>query len=194
VVNSRIKVKPGEPLNVVEAEKSRQSLARSRVDSVRLRYERWMRTRAMSSMSLKMQSRFLSVLAGYGSYELVARRTGVREPERVRLAHDLQVARIQSFKSTSGDLLYTIPEAFGDNVSVLDRARIAPEEVTFTREEYGGSVGFKKCWFPIKTDFSIRYDTNGSGAESGYERRTGRTSDATPPPWCELTTTRATIP
>ena len=161
VVNSRIKLKEGGPLNVVEAEKSRQRLARLGVfDSVRLRYE------PVDDATRNVIYEFeagkpisLSVLAGYGSYELL--RGGLEFEDRnvFGLAHDLQVRGVQSFKSSSGDLLYTIPEAFGDNVDLfLQGSGLLREEVTFTRKEYGGSVGLQKFLVPIKTDFTLRYD------------------------------------
>ena len=31
------------------------------------------------------------------------------------------------------------------------------EEVSFTREEYGGSMGIQKRLVPIQTDFTLRY-------------------------------------
>ncbi len=161
VVQSRIKLKPGEPLNLVEAEKSRQRLARLGVfDSVRLRYEPVDdATRNVVYEFAEGKPVSLSVLAGYGSYELL--RGGLEFEDRnvFGLAHDLQVRGVQSFKSSSGDLIYTIPEAFGENVDLfLQGSGLLREEVTFTRKEYGGSLGLQKFLVPLKTDFTLRYD------------------------------------
>lgn len=161
VLQSRIKIKAGEPLNRVEAEQSRQRLARLGVfDSVRLRYEAVDdRTRDVIYELEEGKPISLSVLAGYGSYELL--RGGLEFEHRnvFGLAHDLRLRAVQSFKSSSGDLLYTVPEVFGQNGNLfLQGSGLLREEVTFTREEYGGSIGLQKRLVPIQTDFTLRYD------------------------------------
>jgi outer membrane protein assembly factor BamA len=66
---------------------------------------------------------------------------------------------MQSFKSSKGDLLYTVPEVLGENVNLfLQGTGLQREEASFTRKEYGGSVGVQKRFNPIKTDFALRYD------------------------------------
>ena len=161
VVRSRIKLEEGEPLNLVQAEKSRQALARLGVfDSVRLRYEPVDEdTRNVIYELEEGKPISLSVLAGYGSYELLRGGLEFENRNMFGLAHDLQLRGVQSFKSSSGNLLYTVPEAFGENVNLfMQGSGLLREEVTFTREEYGGSVGVQKLLVPLKTDFTIRYD------------------------------------
>jgi len=56
-------------------------------------------------------------------------------------------------------LQYTVPKIFGGNQSAFFKASgLHREEVTFTREEYGASVGVLKRLDPIQTDFGAHYD------------------------------------
>jgi outer membrane translocation and assembly module TamA len=52
-----------------------------------------------------------------------------------------------------------VPEIFGADMNgFVSGSGLRREEVTFTREEAGGSVGLQKFLEPIKTDFSVHYD------------------------------------
>jgi len=160
VLNSRIKVETGETLNLVEAEKSRQSLSRLGVfESVRLRYEPADEsTRDVIYELEEGKPISLSVLAGWGSYEML--RGGLEFQNRNLFggAHDFRLRAVQSFKASKGDLFYTVPEVFGQNVNLFGQGSgLRREEVSFTREEYGGSIGIQKRIVPIKTDFTLRY-------------------------------------
>lgn len=161
VLSRRIKVERGEPLNRVAAEESRQRLARLGVfNSVRLRYEPVDESTRNVIYELEEGKPIsLSLLAGYGSYELLRGGVEFEDRDLFGLAHDLQVRAVQSFKSSSGNLLYTVPEALGDNVDLfLQGGGLLRDEVTFTREEYGGSIGIQKPLRSIRTDFTLRYD------------------------------------
>jgi len=178
IVKSRIKLEEDGPLNLVEAELSRQRLARLGVfDSVRLRYEPVDESTRNVIYELEEGKPIsLSVLAGYGSYELLRGGLEFEDRNMFSLAHDLQLRAVQSFKSTSGDLLYTIPEAFGENVNLfLQGSGLLREEVTFTREEYGGSVGLQKFLVPLKTDLTIRYDYEFLDSKYDYPNSTNLT-------------------
>jgi len=171
VVTSRIKLEEGEPLNLVQAEKSRQSLARLGVfDSVRLSLEPVDEdTRNVIYQLEEAKPISLSLLAGYGSYELLRGGLEFENRNMFGLAHNLQLRGVQSFKSSSGNLLYTVPEAFGENVSLfMQGSGLLREEATFTRKEYGGSVGIQKLLVPLKTDLTIRYDYEYLDAEQEY--------------------------
>jgi outer membrane translocation and assembly module TamA len=74
------------------------------------------------------------------------------------LAHDLRLSLVQSFKSSKGELYYTVPEVFGKDVNFfVQGSGLRREEVSFTREEFGSSIGIQKRLVPIKTDFTLRY-------------------------------------
>ncbi len=161
VLNSRIKLEAGEPLNRVEAEQSRQSLARLGVfNSVRLTYEAVDdSTRDVVYEVEEGKPISLSVLAGWGSYELLRGGLEFENRNLFGRAHDLRLRAVQSFKTSKGDLFYTVPEVFGENVSLFAQGSgLRREEVSFTREEFGSSVGIQKRLVPIKSDFTLRYN------------------------------------
>ena len=161
VLNSRVTLEEGGLLNRVEAERSRRRLARLGVfESVRLRYsevDEDERDAVFELQEAKPVS--VSLLAGVGSYELL--RGGLEYEHRnvLGLAHNMRLRAMQSFKASKGDFLYTVPEVIGENVNLfLQASALRREEVSFTRKEYGGSLGVQKRVVPIKTDVSLRYD------------------------------------
>lgn len=161
VLKSRVDLQRGELLDRVEAEKSRERLARLGVfESVQLKFEpAGPATRNVVYDLEETQPITLSVLGGFGSYELL--RGGLEFQDRNFLgrAHDLRMRGLQSFKSTSGDLLYTVPEVFGENVNLfLQGTGLRRDEESFTREEYGGSLGLQRKLVTLATDLTLRYD------------------------------------
>ncbi len=163
VLNSRIQLEAGEPLNRIKAEESRQSLARLGVfDSVRLRFEAVDdSTRDVVYEVEEGKPISLSMLAGWGSYELLRGGLEFENRNLFGRAHDLRLRAVQSFKASKGDLFYTVPEmeVFGQNVNLfLQGSGLRREEVSFTREEFGSSIGIQKRLVPIKTDFTFRYN------------------------------------
>jgi len=161
VLESRVKLQEGAPLDRLEAESARQRLARLGVfDRVNLAYnEVDDTTRNVVYELTEGKATSLSVLAGYGSYELL--RGGLEFEHRnvFGRAHDVRLRGLQSFKSTSGDFLYTVPEFFVENLDFFVRAAgLRREEVSFTREEYGGGAGIHKRLVPIQSDLSVKYN------------------------------------
>lgn len=161
VVKSRMTLHPGDWLNPLAAEESRQRLAGLGVfDSVQLNYEGTNATSRNVIYDFKESKPIsLSVLAGYGSYEML--RGGLEFEDRnvLGLAHDIRIRGVQSFKSTSGEGQYTVPEIFGENLNAFVKGSgMRRQEVSFRRKEYGGSVGIQKYLAPLKTDLSIHYD------------------------------------
>lgn len=161
VIKSRISLAPGDWLNPLAAEASRQRLARLGVfDSVQLRYTGTNSTTRNVVYDFKETKPVsLSVLAGYGSYDML--RGGLEFENRnvLGLAHDLRIRGVQSFKSSSGDGQYTVPEVLGADMNAFVKAfGLRREEISFLRNEYGGSVGIQKYLAPVKTDLSVHYD------------------------------------
>jgi outer membrane protein insertion porin family len=161
VLESRVKLAEGEPLNVVEAEASRQRLAQLGIfNSVSLQYEE------IDEQSRNVVYEFregkaitLSVLGGYGSYEKLRGGLEFQDRNVLGLAHDVRIRGVQSFKSSEGDLLYTVPAVFGSDANLfVQGSGLLREEVTFTRKEYGGAIGMQKRIVPIRTDLGVRYD------------------------------------
>jgi len=161
VLESRVKLEAGEPLNVVEAEASRQRLARLGVfNSVSLQYQNVDEEKRDVVYGFREgKTVSFSVLAGYGSYELLRGGLEFQDRNVFGLAHDVRLRGVQSFKSSEGDLLYTIPAVFGSDANLfIQGSGLLREEVTFTRKEYGGGIGLQKRIVPIRTDFAVRYD------------------------------------
>jgi outer membrane protein assembly factor BamA len=101
----------------------------------------------------------VSMLFGFGSYELLRLGFEVNQYNIFGRAHHARFRIAQSFKSSSADYLYTMPELIGEDVDVFFNAfGLRREEVSFTREEYGGSVGAKRFLKAISSDFGIRYN------------------------------------
>ena len=101
----------------------------------------------------------LSVLAGYGSYELLRGGLEVEDRNLFGLAHDLQLRAVQSFKSSSGDLLYTRTGSVrGECESISARLGFAARGGDLSRaRNTAGRSASKSCLVPLKTDFTLRY-------------------------------------
>ena len=66
---------------------------------------------------------------------------------------------MHSFKSSSGDYTYPIPEERGSDVdSFVTANALRREEISFTRVEYGGGTGVRRNFPQIATDASLRYN------------------------------------
>jgi outer membrane protein insertion porin family len=161
ILERRISVEPGDGLNPLEVERGRQKIAQLGIfDSVGVQYEDMEEgTRNVVYQVEESRTFELSLLAGYGSYEML--RGGVELEQRnvFGLAHDVRLRGIQSFKATSGDFRYTIPQMFGEDVDLFASASgLRREEVSFVREEYGGGVGVRRYVRPIHSDVTVRYD------------------------------------
>jgi outer membrane protein assembly complex protein YaeT len=100
----------------------------------------------------------LSVLAGYGSYELLRGGLEFEQVDLFGLAHRHRLLAVQSFKGTKLEYGYTIPQAFdaqGDlSATGYYRRR---EETTFVRRDYGGSLGYNRYLPTLLTDVGLRY-------------------------------------
>lgn len=161
VLEQHARLEEGQPLNRLEAEQARQRLARLGVfDWVSLRYDPPEEaTRDVVYELAESKAISLSVLGGYGSYELLRGGLGFEHRNVLGLAHSARLRGIQSFKATSGDFLYTVPELFVENLDFSVRGSgLRREEVSFTREEYGGSAGIHKRLAPIQSDLFVKYN------------------------------------
>lgn len=158
-MRSRIPFKPGQLLDRTAAEQGRFRLARLGVfDSVGLRYEEAEDGERDVIYEVKEGKELdFTLLAGFGSYELL-RGGFIFEQRNVwGLAHNSRVKLVQSFKSSSGDYTYTIPQ-FGWGSDVFFNASgLTRDEMDFTREELSSSLGARRRFAPIATDASLRY-------------------------------------
>jgi outer membrane protein assembly complex protein YaeT len=157
----RVRVQRGDLLNPIEVEAGRYRLAQFGIfDSVALDY------RALQPDSREVlyevkegKTIDVSLLIGWGSYEMLRGGIEANLNNLWGLAHHVNVQAIQSFKSSSGQFTYTIPEWVGRDYDLFfDASALRREEVDFTRIEYGGGAGLHKYFQPAATDVVLRYN------------------------------------
>ncbi len=157
----RVRVQRGELLDRIKAEEGRARLAQLGIfDAVELNYRPESEHQRDVLYEVKEgKTVSLSLLFGWGSYELLRGGFEAAENNIWGLAHQARLKAVQSFKATSGELTYTIPEQLGRDVDVfINGTGLRREEVSFTRLEYGGGVGLHKYFQPAATDLSVRYN------------------------------------
>lgn len=157
----RVRVERGDWLNPVRAERGRYRLAQLGVfRGVSLDYEAVDERTRNLIYRVEEGKRFdLSLLFGYGSYELL--RGGVEAGlfNIWGLAHHANLTAIQSFKASSGEFTYTVPQFAASDIDVfLGADGLRREEVSFVREEYGGGIGAHRFVRQIATDLTLRYN------------------------------------
>jgi outer membrane protein insertion porin family len=161
VLARRVELKKGERLNPIEVEEARRRLQRLRaLRRVGVHYEP--RDDNTRSPVFELEAREpweANLLAGFGSYEQVRAGVEVKGNNLFRRSHQLRIEAIASVKSLSGDAVYTVPEVFGEavdgNVRLFGLDR---EELSFQRQEYGGSVGLTRRSLPwINAEGLVNY-------------------------------------
>ncbi|HET7625465.1 MAG TPA: BamA/TamA family outer membrane protein [Verrucomicrobiae bacterium] len=161
VIERRASIKTGEWLNRIRAERARYRLSRLGVfDSVELQYHAVdEHTRDVNYLLHEGKQIDVNLLFGYGSYELLRGGVQLDQYNVFGLAHHQELKLIQSFKSSSADYTYTMPEFFGENMDVfLNASGLRREEISFTRLEYGGGIGVRQFFKSAGTDVSARYN------------------------------------
>lgn len=144
VLKRQIKLKSGEPLDLIEVNAAQRKLMGLGIfQEVGLRFEpaRGGRRTAVYELT-PSQRRELQLRAGWGSYEQA--RLGFRWEHRNPWgrAHRYEVEVKQSLKSTLGDVTYSVPQIFGTNLSAyLNADYNFREELSFDRTETGLAVG-----------------------------------------------------
>jgi outer membrane protein assembly complex protein YaeT len=157
----RVRVQRGDLLNPIEVEAGRHRLAQLGIfDSVSLDYRPLQPDSREILYEVKEGKTIdLSLLFGWGSYEMLRGGVEANLNNLWGLAHHVNVQAIQSFKSSSGQFTYTIPEWVGRDIDLFfDASVLRREEVDFTRLEYGGGAGLHKYFQPAATDAVLRYN------------------------------------
>jgi outer membrane protein assembly factor BamA len=152
VMNRRVLLGAGEPLDTLAVEQARRRLSRLRAfRRVTVRYEP--RDGATRAPVFHLQRRppwETSLLFGWGSYERLRGGVEFAGNNLFNRAHTLRVEAMASTLSQRGEAVYTVPEIYGETVDAnvrlfgLDR-----EEFAFTREEFGGSVSVSHRELPV---------------------------------------------
>lgn len=160
MLSSRVPLQTGEWLDRLKAERGQYRLARLGVfESVELNYQTVSSNLWDVRYDLKEGKRLeISPLFGFGSYDLLRAGVEVDQYNLWGLAHSSTLKLVQSFKSSSGDYTYTIPELLGEDVDVFATGNgLRREEISFTRIEYGGGAGVRRYFPQQAVDLSARY-------------------------------------
>jgi outer membrane protein insertion porin family len=161
ILRSRTSLKEGEWLDRMKAESGVYRLSRLGVfDTVELNYQPVDTNLWNVTYDVKEGKRVdVSLLFGFGSYDLLRGGVELNQYNLWGRAHNQQLRLVQSFKSSSADYTYTIPEFLGQNADFfLNGSGLRREEISFTRLEYGGGAGVRKLFPSINTEASLRYN------------------------------------
>ncbi len=151
---------PNEPLDITRTEAARRRLSRIGIfERIDLSHEPDGEGQRKAVYTYKNSERVKAqLLFGYGSYEQFRAGLLVRRENLFGRAHTLSFAAIQSIKSRTGNLDYTVQELIGENIAgsmefnYLDR-----QELTFDREERGVSLGLFTRISKLNTDVGLDY-------------------------------------
>jgi outer membrane protein assembly factor BamA len=161
LLERRVPLKTGEWLNRLDAERGQYRLARLGVfDTVELNYQTVSSNLWDVRYDLKEGKRLeVSPIFGFGTYDGLRGGVEVDQYNLWGLAHNDQIKLIQSFKSSSVDYTYIVPQVFGKDVDVFATGNyLRRQEISFLRVEYGGGLGGRKYFRDIATDLSLRYN------------------------------------
>jgi outer membrane protein assembly factor BamA len=161
MMRRRVRLQPGSLLDRIKVEQGRYRLAQLGIfDSVSLSYETIdEHTRDANYTVTDSKLTDINLLAGYGSYELLRGGFELERRDIFGLAHHARLKVVQSFKSSSGEFVYTIPEWIGRDVNAfVNGSALRRKEISFLREEYGGGAGVHKYYREFATDLSVRYN------------------------------------
>lgn len=160
VLHDRLSIAEGDLLDRILVEQSRHRLARLGIfDSIDVRYEDAPPQSRNLLFQLKEGKRVdMSFLFGYGSYELLRAGIELEQFNVLGRAHRAKLRAVQSFKSASADYTYTMPELFGNDTDIfLNATGLSRQEISFTRQEFGGGAGARRYFESIGSDVSARY-------------------------------------
>jgi outer membrane protein assembly complex protein YaeT len=161
LLTDRVTLHTGDWLDRLKAEQGQYRIARLGVfDSVELNYQTVSSNLWDVRYDLKEGKRIeISPLFGFGSYDLLRAGVEVDQYNLWGLAHSSQLKLVQSFKSSSGDYTYTVPDVLGKDVDVFATASgLRRQEISFLRVEYGGGTGVRRYFQPQAIDASLRYN------------------------------------
>jgi outer membrane protein insertion porin family len=160
VMAQSVRLKPGDLLDPSAAEHGRYRLSGLGVfESVDLRYDNVdEHTRNLTYEVKEGRQIDVSLLAGFGSYELFRGGFEIEKNNIFGLAHRAEVRAAQSFKLSRAEFTYTIPEVLGSDVDAfINVSGLRFQEISFTREEFIASPGLHRTFRAIASDGTIRY-------------------------------------
>lgn len=140
----RAKIKDGELLNILEVQAERDRLyALGIFDSVDIEYTPIDDTTWDVSFICKPLDPYsISLIAGWGSYELLRLGFEIEHYNLFGLAHNGRLRVIQSLKATQGEYRYNIPNFQGRPMNVFGQLNyLEREEKSHTDRRYGPTIG-----------------------------------------------------
>lgn len=159
VLTKRTKLTPGQLLDRIRVERARYRISELGIfDAVGLRYDQVDPHTRDPVFELKEGKTLeASMLFSFGTYELLRVGFDIEQHNIWGLAHNARLRISQSFKTTIGDYLYTVPQ-FGEDVDAFfDASALRRQEIDFLRQEYGGGVGIEKLFRRVSLDASARF-------------------------------------
>lgn len=160
VLQRRVELAPGAPLNPVELEHARYRISRLGVfESVDLTYVPPEGPVRDPVFELKEGPRYeTSLLFGYGTYEQLRAGVEYRQMNILGLGHQSRLRLVQSMKGTRGDYTYTVPELFGETIDGSAKLfGLQRQEIAFLRQEYGATVGLRRAVTALHGEATVGY-------------------------------------
>jgi outer membrane protein insertion porin family len=163
-LSSRSRLQSGDPLDPLRVQEARYRLTQTGLfDSVRFRYvESELETdppsRDVEFQLQEAKSTQVSLLAGYGSYELL--RGGIEWEQRnlFGVGHNSRLRVVQAVRATRAEYDYSVPGLFNTPadafLGLYAKQRDEPE---FRRRDIGGSIGLERPVQFLRGRVGIRY-------------------------------------
>lgn len=161
VLSKRANLTPGVLLDRVQVEQARYRLSQLGLfDSVGLRLAPPDQATRDALFDLKPGKQTeVSLLFGFGTYELLRGGIEIEQRDILGLADSSQLRLSQSFKTSSAYYVLTLPDLIAPDVNLFfDAEALRRQELSFLRQEYGGGVGAEKYLRDIAADVSVRYE------------------------------------
>lgn len=151
----------GDLLDRSQVEIGRERLSRLGVfRSIRIDYEKndddtW---NVVYDTNMKKETT-VNLIFGVGSFDIVRGGFEVEQNNLWDRGHHAHLSVVQSIKATYADYTYTIPQIAGKDLDFFLSANyLNRKELSFDREEYGGSIGLQHFFTSINTAASIQYN------------------------------------
>jgi outer membrane protein insertion porin family len=161
---SRSRLQTGEPLDPLRVQEARYRLTRTGLfDSVRIRYEESALETDPPSRDVEFQlqeakSTQVSLLAGYGSYELFRAGVEWEQSNLFGVGHNSRLRIVQAVRATRAEYDYSVPGLFNTPadgfLGLYAKQRDEPE---FRRRDIGGSIGLERPVQFLRGRVGIRY-------------------------------------
>ena len=157
----KVPVRPGDLLDILKVQDGRYEMAKTGIfETSDVSYEtiegRYVRNVRYELQELPPTD--LSILLGYGSYELLRGGIEITFRNMWGIGHSSRLDLIQSFKSSKASYDYSIPNIFDTTFDAFgELSALRREEPSFDREEFRGAVGASDYFETIASDLSIEY-------------------------------------